>query len=65
MDDQLKQQLMVAVVVFNLTLVTYVLVRYFLGARGFFGDFMVHVLVGAGIGLVTGGIAFFLSMRKK
>jgi hypothetical protein len=64
MDDQLKQQLMPALVVFNLTVGCYLLIRFFMGSRMFFGDFLMHLAVGAGIGLVTGGIAFF-SMRKK
>jgi len=64
MDDNLKQQLMPAVVVFNLTVGAYLLLRFFT-ARMFFGDFMLHLLIGAGIGLVTGGITLAVSMRKK
>jgi len=70
MDDQLKQRLMPAVIVFNFTLVAYILVKVFYpvlirGRAIFFGDLMTHVLIGAGIGLVTGGIVFGLMMMKK
>jgi hypothetical protein len=64
MDENLKQQLMPALVVFNLTVGIYLLVRFFT-SRMFMGDFMIHLLVGAGIGLVTGGITLALSMRRK
>ena len=64
MDEQLKQQLMPALVVFNLTVGLYLLYRFFT-SRMFMGDFMLHLLVGAGIGLVTGGITLALSLRKR
>ncbi|MEX2176092.1 MAG: hypothetical protein WD872_17150 [Pirellulaceae bacterium] len=64
MDDKLKEQLMPALVVFNLTVGAYLLYQYFT-AKMFLGDFMFHLLVGAGIGLVTGGVTAALSMRKK
>jgi hypothetical protein len=71
MDEKLKEQLMPAVVVFNLTLVVYLLVRaiypmLFLKGHGMFlGGFLMHVLIGAGIGLVTGGITLGLTMMRK
>jgi hypothetical protein len=65
MDEQLKQQLMPALVVFNLTVGVYLLLRYFTSGRMFFGDFLMHLLVGAAIGLVTGGITLFFMLRKK
>lgn len=70
MDDQLKQRLMPAVVVFNFTLVGYLLFKVlypmFAGGRAMFvGGLMTHILVGAGIGLVTGSITFGLMMLKK
>ena len=64
MDEQLKQQLMPALVVFNLTVGLYLLFRFFT-SRMFMGDFVMHLLVGAGIGLVTGGITLALSLRKR
>lgn len=64
MDEQLKQQLMPALVVFNLTVGLYLLYRFFT-SRMFMGDFMLHLLVGAGIGLVMGGITLALSLRKR
>lgn len=67
MDDQLKQQLMPAVVVFNLTLLLYLAIRVLPAKRMFFGGFMTHFLIAAGIGLVTGGITLGITMmlRKK
>lgn len=70
MDDQLKQQLMPAVVVFNLTLVGYlfygaiypILVQ---GKNMSFEQFLVQALIGAGIGVVTGGITLGVMMMKK
>jgi hypothetical protein len=64
MDEQLKQQLMPALVVFNLTVGAYLLYRFFT-ARMFMGDFWLHLLIGAAIGLVTGGITLALSMRRR
>ena len=70
MDDQLKQQLMPAVVVFNLTVVLYAAFRilypvFVLHKRMFFGNFLTHVLIGAAIGLVTGGITLAIMMTRK
>jgi hypothetical protein len=64
MDEQLKAQLMPPLVVFNLTLGAYLLFRFFT-SKMFFGDFMLHLLIGAAIGLVTGGITLFFTLRKK
>jgi hypothetical protein len=66
MDDRIKP----AIVVFNLTLVAYLLFRVlypvFIGGRGIFlGGLFTHVLIGAGLGLVTGGITLGLMMLKK
>jgi hypothetical protein len=70
MDDQLKKQLMPAIVVFNLTVVAYLLFQVlypiFVGGRGMmFGGFLTQALIGSGIGLVTGGITLGLMMLKK
>jgi len=71
MDDQLKQRLMPAVVVFNLTLVAYLLVRviypmlFLKGHAMFVGGLMTHLLIGGGIGLITGGITFGVMMVMK
>ena len=70
MDDQLKQQLMPAVVVFNLTVVLYFAVRVlypllFLNKRILMGQFTTHLIIGAGIGLVTGGITLAITMMRK
>ena len=70
MDEELKQQLMPALVVFNLTVVVFVLIRVvypmFVGGQIFsFGSFLMQALIGAAIGLVTGGITLAVTMRKK
>ena len=67
MDENLKQQLMPAVVVFNLTVLTYVLVvwNFFSTEPWYLGDFLTQALIGAGIGLVTGGITLGVMMMKK
>ena len=70
MDDQLKQQLMPAVVVFNLTVVLYFAIRVLypmllLNKRILMGQFTTHLLIGAGIGLVTGGITLVITMMRK
>ncbi len=64
MDENLKQQLMPALVVFNLTVGIYMLVRMFSGKIDW-NFFLWHLLIGAGLGLVTGGITLAVSMRRK
>lgn len=67
MDETLKQQLMMALVVFNLTVVVYVLVIYFVVSKTpmYLGDLVVQALIGAVIGLVTGGITLGITMMGK
>jgi hypothetical protein len=70
MDDKLKEQLMPAVVVFNFTVAIYVIVRavypmFTSGKIMAYSTFFTHVLVGAAIGLVTGGLTLAVTMWKK
>jgi hypothetical protein len=66
MDEKLKQQLMPAIVVFNFTVVAWVLYRYFTAPLGMsLEQFLAQALIGAGIGLVTGGIVLGLTMLRK
>jgi hypothetical protein len=67
MDEQLKQQLLPAVIVFCWTILGYVLVTwlFFSTLPWYFGDFMTQALIGAGIGLVTGGITLGIMMARK
>ena len=67
MDETLKQQLMMALVVFNLTVVAYVLVIYFVVSKTpmYLGDLVIQALIGAVIGLVTGGITLGITMMGK
>jgi hypothetical protein len=62
MDDNLKAPL----VVFNLTVGLYMLFRIFTAKNMHmsFGAIFTHLLIGAVVGLVLGGITFFV-MRKK
>jgi ABC-type multidrug transport system permease subunit len=68
MDDDLKQKLMPAFVVFNLTVGAYMLVRLIQSLSRptllSFGEYWWHLLIGAAIGLVTGGITFALTRKK-
>jgi hypothetical protein len=66
MDEKLKEQLLPAVIVFCWTLIGYVLVMYFRSTTPWFvGQFAVQALIGAGIGLVTGGITLGIMMARK
>ncbi len=67
MDEKLKQQLLPAVIVFCWTILGYVLVTwlFFSTLPWYFGDFMTQALIGAGIGLVTGGITLGVMMARK
>ena len=69
MDEELKQKLLPAFAVFNLTVGIYMLVKYFLvdmsrPTSTTWGEFILHALIGAGIGLVTGGITYVVSAKK-
>jgi hypothetical protein len=64
MDDKLKQQLFPAVAVFNLTVGLYLIARMLMG-RFDWNAFWTQALIGAGIGLVTGGITFVVMMLSK
>ena len=61
MDDELKQRLMPAIVVFNFTVVAWLLFKaiypiVMLNKIVTFSQLMPQILIGAGIGLVTGGL---------
>jgi len=60
MNDKQKQQLMVALVVFNFTVVAYVLYRFLTAPRMVMdvGTLLFAILIGAGIGLVNGAIGY-------
>lgn len=64
MDENLKQQLMPAIVVFNLTVVAWILFRVFTGEGMFIEQFFVQAMIGAGLGLVTGGITLGVMMLR-
>ena len=59
MNDKQKQQLMVALVAFNFTVLGYVLYQYFT-VRMDWNTMLRTVLIGAAIGLVTGAIGYFV-----
>ena len=61
MDAKLKQQLSLALVFFNFTLLGYVLYKWTSSAEGLdLGQLFVHAAIGAGLGLVTGAIGYFV-----
>ncbi|MBC7855751.1 MAG: hypothetical protein IAF94_20160 [Pirellulaceae bacterium] len=64
MNDKQKQQLMVALVAFNFTVLGYVLYKYFT-VRMDWSALLWTVLIGAAIGLVTGAIGYFVGGMGK
>ena len=64
MDEQLKAQLMPPLVVFNLTLGIFLIYRFFTMRMSMEG-FLLQLLIGAVIGLVTGGITYLFTSREK
>ena len=64
MNDKQKQQLMVALVAFNFTVLGYVLYKYFT-VRMDWNAMLWTVLIGAAIGLVIGAIGYFVGGMGK
>ena len=64
MNDKQKQQLMVALVAFNFTVLGYVLYKYFT-VRMDWNAMLWTVLIGAAIGLVVGAIGYFVGGMGK
>jgi hypothetical protein len=64
MDENLKAQLFPPLVVFNLTVGSYMLVRFFTSKHMSYGALFTHLLVGAAAGLVLAGITFFFTRKK-
>ncbi|HUE73141.1 MAG TPA: hypothetical protein VMP01_19810 [Pirellulaceae bacterium] len=65
MDEQTKQQLMVGVVFFNVTLIGYMAYQFLIVQNMFvvpvnYGQVFFHLAIGAGIALVPGIIGFFV-----
>ena len=70
MDDELKQRLMPAIVVFNFTVVAWLLFKaiypiVMLNKIVNFNQLLFHILIGAGIGLITGGITLGATLLLK
>jgi hypothetical protein len=64
MDENLKAQLFPPLVVFNLTVGLYMLFRFFTMKNMDYGTMFLHLLIGAAVGLVLGGITFFFTRKK-
>lgn len=64
MNEKLKQQLMVALVAFNFTVLGYMFYKYFT-IRMDLQTMLIHLLIGAAIGLVTGAIGYFVAGMGK
>ncbi len=65
MNDKQKQQLMVALVAFNFTVLGYVLYKYFTVRLMDVQTVLFTILIGAAIGLVTGAIGYFVGGMGK
>jgi len=65
MNDKQKQQLMVALVAFNFTVLGYVLYKYFTVRVMDVQTLLFTILIGAAIGLVTGAIGYFVGGMGK
>jgi hypothetical protein len=67
MNDKQKQQLMMALVAFNFTVIAYVLYRFLTAPRMVMDvrTLLFAILIGAGIGLVTGAIGYFVGGMGK
>ena len=65
MNDKQKQQLMVALVAFNFTVLGWVLYKYFTVRLMDGGMLLWTILIGAAIGLVTGAIGYFVGGMGK
>lgn len=67
MDEQIKQQVMVGVVFFNVTLMGYMAYQFLIvknvvrgGVNVTVGDVIYHIAIGAAIAIVPGIIGFFV-----
>lgn len=65
MDERTKQQLMVAVVFFNVTLIGYMAYRFLIVTNVLFvpvnyGEVFTHLAIGAAIAIVPGIIGYFV-----
>ena len=65
MNDKQKQQLMVGLVVFNFTVLGFVLYKYLSVRLMDLNMLLWAVLIGAGIGLITGAIGYFVGGMGK
>jgi hypothetical protein len=65
MNDKLKQQLMVALVAFNFSVLGYMFFKYFTIRMMDWQTVLIHLLIGAAIGLVLGAIGYFAAGMGK
>jgi RsiW-degrading membrane proteinase PrsW (M82 family) len=65
MNDKLKQQLMVALVAFNFSVLGYMFFKYFTIRMMDWQTVLIHLLIGAAIGLVAGAIGYFVAGMGK
>ncbi|MCE9526050.1 MAG: hypothetical protein K8R36_08350 [Planctomycetales bacterium] len=67
MNDKLKQQLMVALVAFNFSVLGYIFFKYFTLRLNEWntGTLLLHIAIGAAIGLVAGAIGYFVAGMGK
>ncbi len=65
MDERTKQQLMVGVVFFNITLIGYMAYRFLIVQNIFavpvnYGQLFTHLGIGAGIAIIPGIVGYFV-----
>ena len=70
MSDDLQQRLMPAIIVFNFTVAAWMIVKtvypmVMLNKMVLFHEFIVNLLIGAGVGLVTGGVTLGVMLLLK
>lgn len=65
MNDKQKQQVMFALVGFNFTVLGYMFFKYFTTRVMDVQTMLIHLLIGAAIGLVTGAIGYFAGGMGK
>lgn len=70
MSDELQQRLMPAIIVFNFTVAAWMVVKtvypmLMLNKLVLLNEFLLNLLIGAGVGLITGGVTLGVTLLLK